>query len=122
MLDGCYQFECMKKGRKAVWEKSFSTSSCCSYQRTPFETGATIRSVVAEDGCTKVELVCVNKNGVADIEITVESDCAKAATEESMVKQFDTVKDVMDQILQKTGGRSSHLQSNISFIYRPMLL
>ena len=71
---------------------------------------------MAEDGCTKVELVCVNKNGAADIEISVGSDCAKAATEESMVKQFDTVKDVMDQIMQKTGGRSSCLQSNISFI------
>jgi len=104
IVKDCLSRECVKQGRKGVWEESFSSTTCCSFQRRGFKVGEEIKSFTAADGCTQVSLFCSDQTGAPDVDVSVVSECTTgAATEESMMNSFEAVTDMLHLILNETG-------------------
>ena len=107
-MSDCIARECVKKGRKGVWEESFSSSTCCSFMREGFTVGEEIRTITAEDGCTKVTLVCSEVKGSPDVDVRVVNECGGGgdgvATEETMIAGFERVTSMLQSILNETGN------------------
>jgi len=104
IVKDCLSRECVKQGRKGVWKESFSSTTCCSFQRRGFKVGEEIKTFTAEDGCTQVTLFCSDQTGAPDVDVSVVSECTTgAATEESMMNSFEAVTDMLHLILNQTG-------------------
>ena len=124
IVKDCLSRECVKQGRKGVWKESFSSTTCCSFQRRGFKVGEEIKSFTAADGCTQVSLFCSDLTGAPDVDVSVVSECTTgAATEESMMNSFEAVTDMLHLILNETGRYFTILCTSIQMQnQREMLL
>ena len=100
----------MRKGRRGIWEKSFATSSCCSYQRQGYKIGEKITTKTTDDGCSHITLICTLNNGLPEIEIQSEYNCQKSVTEKlfnatssNMFSDLGSIKAMLEKVINNSG-------------------
>ena len=101
LTEGCKAWVCELEGKTAEWRESFSSVSCCSYERREYQVGEEILSVEGEDGCTKARLVCQagGDSGSADIKVVTENICSR----HSLQTKLDRVTSVLEELMDNTG-------------------
>ena len=75
---GCSKYTCTKTGRKFAWIESFASEKCCNFNNTGSPIGANMMSIQLPDMCTSVAIMCIKKEGYADIQLESDkSQCPK---------------------------------------------
>ena len=70
-------------------------------------TGEVIDSIKSEDGCTSAVVKCVPNGNRAKIELKIKSDCPRPASEDTLVKYMEELKELLENQSNETAGATT---------------
>eukprot|EP00092_Neocalanus_flemingeri_P059365 GFUD01070926.1.p1 GENE.GFUD01070926.1~~GFUD01070926.1.p1 ORF type:complete len:183 (-),score=24.78 GFUD01070926.1:205-708(-) len=95
----CTEFICTlgSSGRKGYWKEDLARNLCCSHQQVSYQIGETMGTILAQDNCTVVTMVCAaDINANAEVQMKTDTKCAKTGLE-----KLDEYANIVDGILKK---------------------
>eukprot|EP00092_Neocalanus_flemingeri_P099157 GFUD01126494.1.p1 GENE.GFUD01126494.1~~GFUD01126494.1.p1 ORF type:complete len:181 (+),score=27.34 GFUD01126494.1:53-544(+) len=95
----CTEFICTlgSSGRKGYWKEDLARNHCCSHQQVSYMIGETMATILAQDNCTVVTMVCAaDINANAEVQMKTDTKCAKTGLE-----KLDEYANIVDDILKK---------------------